>query len=228
MSRMTRIVVPGLPHHVTQRGVGAAAIFDDDADRELYLSLLREQAERVGLGFEAWCLLADGVHLIAVPDQARSLGIGIGEAHRLYTRARNRNEGMQGSLFGARFASCVLDKAYLARAVRRVEMAPVRAGLADRPSDYRWSSARLHLGMRKTDPLSTGDQAPEMAGDWSEFMRERADDDEEALALHVSTGRPWGSARFVARLERKLGRPLTAGKPGWPKGVPRKKRKKGK
>ena len=67
MPRMPRMVVPGLAHHVTQRGVRSLAVFTGRGDREMYLGLLREQAERWGLRFLAWCLMTNPVHLVVVP-----------------------------------------------------------------------------------------------------------------------------------------------------------------
>ena len=49
MPRIARVVVPGLPHHVTQRGNRRADVFFDDDDRRRYLFLLGQYAERHGL-----------------------------------------------------------------------------------------------------------------------------------------------------------------------------------
>lgn len=222
---MSRVVVPGLPHHVTQRGVRSLPIFRDDKDRRLYLQLLREQAQRFGLRFLAWCLMTNHVHLIVVPKRRESLSRGIGEAHRLYTRMRNFREGVRGYLFQGRFGSCVLDEAHLVRAARYVEMNPVHARLAGKPEAYRWSSASYHLGRVRTDPLDTDRRVVDLCGDWGAFLRGAVEGDEEReLERRLSTGRPWGNKAFVRRLEKKLGRQLTALKGGWPKGRPRKTR----
>ena len=42
MARLARVVVPGHPHHVTQRGNGGARVFFSDADYALYRDLLGE------------------------------------------------------------------------------------------------------------------------------------------------------------------------------------------
>jgi putative transposase len=49
MARLARIVVPGLPHHVTQRGNRREAIFFQDGDHEIYLDLLAEQTLKAGV-----------------------------------------------------------------------------------------------------------------------------------------------------------------------------------
>ena len=40
MARLARVVIPGLPHHVTQRGNGRARTFFGDDDYALYRDLL--------------------------------------------------------------------------------------------------------------------------------------------------------------------------------------------
>ena len=115
------------------------------------------------------------------------------------------------------------NEQHLLRAARYVELNPVSAGMVAKPEDYAWSSARLHLGRRKTDPLNTDQQVVEIVGDWRGFLREGVSEEDESLEVHVSTGRPWADLAFVERLERSLDRKLTRGQGGWPKGVPRAK-----
>ena len=55
MARLARVVVGGLPHHVTQRGTDRQRVFYTDADREVYLSLLQISAEQARLRILAYC-----------------------------------------------------------------------------------------------------------------------------------------------------------------------------
>ncbi|MBE0575165.1 MAG: transposase, partial [Desulfuromonadales bacterium] len=86
MPRLSRLVVPGYPHHITQRGVRSMEIFADDRNRLSYLQFLAEESARFGVTFMGWCLMTNHVHLIAVPEREESLARAIGEAHRRYTR----------------------------------------------------------------------------------------------------------------------------------------------
>src|SRR5882672_11052106 len=85
------------------------------------------------------------VHLILLPGDDDGLRAALGEAHRRYTRRVNMREGWRGYLWQGRFASVPMDEAYLLAAARYVELNPVRAKLARRARDWRWSSARAHL-----------------------------------------------------------------------------------
>ena len=89
MTRLPRIVVPGLPHHVTQRGNRREAIFFEDGDQEVYRDLLAEQARKAGVEVWAYCLMPNHVHLILTPATADGLGRAVGEAHRRYTNFIN-------------------------------------------------------------------------------------------------------------------------------------------
>ena len=46
MARLAHVVIPGLPHHVTQRGNGGARTFFGDDDYALYRDLLAASCAR--------------------------------------------------------------------------------------------------------------------------------------------------------------------------------------
>ncbi len=85
MSRLARIVVPGVPHHVTQRGDRREPIFFEDGDQDLYRDLLAEQLDRRRVEVWAYCLTSNHVHLVLAPSAEAGLGLAIGETHRRYT-----------------------------------------------------------------------------------------------------------------------------------------------
>ncbi len=204
----------GLPHHVTQRGNRRQRAFFCDGDYQAYLELMAEWCSHRGVEVWAYCLMPNHVHLIVVPDSEDGLRRGIGEANRRYTRRVNLRKRWRGHLWQGRFASYVLDEHYLLTAARYVEMNPVKAKLVRRPGQYRWSSAAAHLKGRN-DCLVRVEPLLEMVGDWRKFLSLRTDAKSvELLQAHERTGRPLGSDRFVAKLERRLKRVLRPGKPG--------------
>jgi putative transposase len=154
MARLARTVVPGLPHHVTQRGNRREAIFFEDGDQEVYRDLLAEQARKARVEVWAYCLMPNHVHLILLPTRADGLGPAVGEAHRRYTNFINARARWTGHLFQSRFASVAMDELHLLAAVSYVSLNPVRAGLAGYAADWAWSSVRAHLA-GKDDGLVT-------------------------------------------------------------------------
>lgn len=214
MARLSRVVAPGFPHHVTQRGNRRQETFFGEADYRLYLSLTAEWCARCGVAVWAYCLMPNHVHLIAVPRTEDGLRRAFGEAHRRYSLAVNTRMEWRGHLWQGRFASFPMDEAHLLMAARYVELNPVRARIVSRPDDYTWSSAPAHLAARD-DELVRVAPLLEMVGDWDAFLKEGLGNDEaEALRRHERTGWPLGEEAFVESLETRLGRALHPAKPG--------------
>lgn len=220
MARIARVVVPGIPHHITQRGNRRQETFFCAEDYQAYLALLGEWCQHWKVEVWAYCLMPNHVHVIAVPTSEDALRRAIGEAHRRYTRRVNFREGWRGHLWQGRFGSCPVDEPYLLAAARYIEQNPVRAGLAATPWDYPWSSAAAHVAGSNDQLVSV---APLLAlvGDWRGFLATGATEDEvQELRRHERSGRPLGREPFVRAVERKLGRTLRRGKPGPKRGRP--------
>lgn len=214
MPRLARLVVPGIPHHITQRGNRRQRVFFSDSDKPLYLRLLYDKSTEAGLRFLAYCLMDNHVHLIAIPKDKDDFASVLGETHRKYSTIVNIREKWKGHLWQGRYGSCPLDDIHLFAAVRYVERNPVRAGLVVRAEEYPWSSARSHLGLRD-DPLLAGTQGYLNFGNWSEYLEEKEDQAFlKAIRLHDRTGRPLGTEEFLVKLEALTGRCLRKRKTG--------------
>lgn len=213
MPRAARLVVPGIPHHVTQRGNRRQQTFFSEADYALYLKLLRFWCGKAGTDVWAWCLMPNHVHLVLVPSHPDGLRAALAAAHRRYTWQVNQREGWRGHLWQSRFASFVMDEAHLHACVRYVELNPVRAGLVERPEHWRWSSARAHLGLA-ADGVTHVAPMRERIGDWHSLLDSGLDDGErEAIRAGERTGRPLGGPAFVQELSALLGRKVRPVRP---------------
>jgi len=213
---MPRVVIPGVPHHITQRGVRSLPIFFDADDRPLYLELMRHHAARQGLHFATYCLMDNHVHLVAIPEREDSLQRAIGEAHRLYTLEVNLRMGTKGYLFQGRPFSCPLDDSHYLAALRYVERNPVRAGIVSQAWEYPWSGARFHLGLTPDDPLIDQDALTHFGctpEDWHRLLQTELDEI-QSLRERTRSGRPCGSDAFIADLETLTGRILCPHKRG--------------
>ena len=214
MARLARVVIPGVAHHVTQRGNRRQPTFFCDEDYAAYLELMREWCGRLSVAVWGYCLMPNHVHLIVVPGSDDGLRQAVGEAHRRYTRLVNFRQGWRGHLWQGRFASYPMDENYLLAAACYIERNPVRARLTRCVWHYRWSSARAHVAGRD-DALVKAKPLLDRVDDWKDFVRIREDEAErETLRLHERTGRPLGSDKFIAKVERIAGRLLRKQKPG--------------
>ena len=194
MPRSARIVEVGVPHHITQRGTDRRNVFFSNADRLVYLHLLAEQSRFTGLRILAYCLMSNHIHLVAVPEQERSLALAMQRTHGRYAQYLNARRQRCGHLWQNRYFSCPLEGNHLWTALRYVEHNPVRAGIVDQPWRYRWSSTAAHLAFWT-----------EQGG--AETWRDMIDcgEDEshlQQLRLATYAGRPLGSEQFRAAHQR--------------------------
>jgi len=212
MSRIARIVVPGMPHHITQKGNYQQDIFIDDADRKRYLSLVEEYIKKYGVSLLSYCLMSNHVHYIAIPKEKDSLAKAFKNAHMRYSQYFNKKVGVFGHLWQGRFYSCVLDDIHLMRTARYIERNPVRAGLRNKPWDWKWSSATSHINNGNGMIIKLGDLffIIDMTREkWRLYIEEQEDNKEiEKIKQYTMTGRPLGAEEFILKLERRLGRKL--------------------
>jgi putative transposase len=213
MPRRPRVIVPGVAHHVTQRGNNRQPVFHSSDDRRFYLDLLGRHATRYGVRILGYCLMTNHVHLVAVPESEDSLARALGCTHSEYALALNHAQGWSGHVWQNRFFSCLLDESHLLRALCYVELNPVRAGLASEPWGWPWSSARAHTLGHVVDPVLDCRWAEYFGGwdygEWQEILSAGMSGGEcDTVRRATHTGEPLGSLEFVTTLERQAGRRL--------------------
>jgi putative transposase len=213
MTRLARMVVSGLPHHVTQRGNRREPIFFEGGDQEIYRDLLGEQVRKADVEVWAYCLMPNHVHLILNPRQADGLGRAVGEAHRRYTKFINALGRWTGHLFQSRFASVAMDESHLISAVCYVSLNPVRARLVARTEQWSGSSVRAPINA-VDDELVTVRPVLDRIPNFAEFLSTTVDQGFADLRQSEGSVRPVGTADFVTSLKRLLGRPIARRAPG--------------
>ena len=212
MSRIARVVLPDVPCHITQRGNSGQQVFFDDADRRLYIDLLRHNTSKSGVLVWAYCLMPNHVHLIAVPLRPTALARALGRTHADFARHFNLRKRTCGHVWQARFFSCPLDGPHLWRAMAYVERNPVRACMVTSAGHHRWSSATAHLTGADPDALLDlnawrQEYDPER---WKRVLETSIE--EEAFGQRIQEasvrGRPLGNESFMQDLEAQSGRRL--------------------
>lgn len=221
MARLARIVIPDVPHHVTQRGNRRQPVFFNDDDRRAYLALVAEACAANATVCLAWCLMDNHVHVILMPRSADGLRAALAEAHRRYSRRINFREGWRGYLFQGRFGSYPMDDAHLIAAVRYVENNPVAAGMVARAEDWPSSSARSHIaGARAVeDPLTDVAALGQHVPNWGTMLEIGLEAMDETATIadieaRCRTGRPLASPEWIAEAERAMMRKLGPAKRG--------------
>lgn len=227
MPRRPRLIVAGIPLHITQRGVNRAATFIDRKDYRLYRELLAQVASTRDITVHAYVLMSNHVHLLISLARARDLAPAMRLLNQRYVRAFNRHHRRTGALWEGRFRSCLVDtERYLLMLYRYIELNPVRAAMVDTPERYPWSSAQANLGIIADSCvtphpvyLALGTDAAGRAKAYGEWLHcAVADKDLAAIRTHIQQQRALGSPRFQAMVAKTLDRPVAVR----PRGRPRK------
>ncbi|HPD83422.1 MAG TPA: transposase [Alphaproteobacteria bacterium] len=214
MARQARIVLNNTLHHITQRGNRGEHVFLKKEDYKTYLDILQEQCQRFHVSLYSYCLLPNQVHLIVEPKESELLSRAIGETHRRYTNYINERENWRGHLFQDRFFSYATDEQYGLRAARFVETLPVTIGIAPKPENYLWSSAKSRIKVVQNKLLKTF-HSFHATQNWEDFLSRPIDPKEmNLIQLHLQTGRPRGSELFLDSIEKQIGRTVRPQKRG--------------
>lgn len=161
-----KLNVSRMVFHITQRAAGKEPLFLENSDYLTMIWLLKELAGSHGVEFYAFCLMPNHVHLLCCLKTA-NLYDAMRDLFARYAIRFNKKYQRRGHLFGGPYRQAVcLDEAYVIAASLYIHLNPVKAGLADDPSKYRWSSCRLytrHCGRKSfVDPgLVLGLLSPE-------------------------------------------------------------------
>jgi putative transposase len=225
MARPPRLELPGVPHHVIQRGNNRAACFFGDTDRRFYLKCLKESAARRGCEVHAYVLMTNHVHLLVTPSEPGAIGAMMQDLGRRYVRVINTIHARYGTLWQARFRCGPIDSEnYFLVCQRYIELNPVRAGLVSQPAAYPWSS-HSHYSAGKANKLITehpvylqlGATAPERRAAYLFLFAEALDERVVArIREAVNSDSAFGSEAFLDDAEAKLGRSVrlpTRGRP---------------
>lgn len=227
MPRRPRLVLAGVPLHVTQRGVNRAATFIDAEDCTRYRDLLADIMACHDVAVHAYALMSNHVHLLITPTHAGDLAYAMRLLNQRYVATFNRRHRRTGTLWEGRFRSCLFDsERYLLTLYRYIELNPVRAAMVEAPERYRWSSALANLGLhidRCVTPhpvyLALGANAAERTTTNAQWLHAgTTDDDLVAIRAHIQQERALGSPRFQAMVAKTLNRPVAVR----PRGRPRK------
>ena len=232
--RRPRLELPGIPQHITHRGVNRAATFLDDEDCGVYLHALDQCARDKGVLVHGYVLMGNHVHLLvnteikgAVSQMMQSIG-------RRYVRSLNTKYRRTGTLWEGRYKSCLVDsEQYFLTCLRYIELNPVRAALVDRAQDYAWSSVHHHMNLRLDSRITShscylelGATAHERAAAYRSMLADAvSESDLVEVRRHLQQERALGSPRFQAMVEKTLNRPASVRMPGRPPKEPRKSNK---
>lgn len=226
MPRRTRVLIPGVPLHLIQRGNNRSVCFFTEEDYLFYLELLVEQASKNDCDIHAWCLMTNHIHLLVSPHNANSASLlmkGVGQGYAQYI---NRTYSRSGCLWEGRYRSCLVEnERYLLCCYRYIELNPVRAKIVNHPAEYRWSSYRVNAQSERSHIVTPHAQylaLGGLGGQPAEAYRELFKNDLESELVDqirdaTNGNNVFGGSKFAVDVEAMIGRRVQRGSPGRPK-----------
>lgn len=243
MARPSRLSLPGVVHHVVQRGHNGERIVHDAADAETLLRILRDAATSLQVRLHAYAVAPSALRLLATPETAAGISRLMQAIGRRYAAAFNRRHGRSGTLWDGRFRSVLVEDGEATLLLLRLidsqvdpgfEGADTGAGAAPAARGVGGAgpaaigpacSSRLHRSGGQRDPTLTDPAAYWQLGN-TPFEREaryRALLEEPLAAARTAAlqgalraGWAFGSAGFLARIAAASGRPLQPRRRGRP------------
>jgi putative transposase len=228
MARLPRLTLPGYPHHIIQRGNNRQPIFAANADYQVLLDLLDENARKFEVAIHAYVLMTNHFHLLATPQTADGLPQMMQAVGRRYVRYFNDRQKRSGTLWEGRYRSTLIQTdRYLLACMAYIDLNPVRAGLVAQARDYPWSSHPHFIGQH-LDKLVTPHPLYWELGN-TPFAREAAYADwvqagissvqQQALTDAALSGWALGEPDFVADLQKRTARRVAKSSAGRPLSV---------
>ena len=225
MARLNRLTLPGLPHHVIQRGNNRQAIFTSVADYQYLLALIDENAKKFAIDIHAYVLMSNHFHLLATPQTDTGLPHMMQAVGRRYVRYFNDTQARTGTLWEGRYKSTLIQTdRYLLACMAYIDLNPVRAGMLAEPRDYPWSSHAFYVGLRADKLVTPHALFWDLAN--TPFGREAAyadlvragisADQQAALTRSTLTGWALGGDEFVADLQKRTDRRVNKSQAGRP------------
>ena len=228
MPRRPRLSLPNTPLHLIQRGNNRQACFIADEDYRFYLDWLAEYAGKTGCRIHAYVLMTNHVHLLVSSARGAAPGEMMKGLGQRYVQYVNRTYRRSGTLWEGRYRSCPTQtEDYLLACQRYIELNPVRAGMAEHPAEYRWSSYRANA-QGESDALiqphavydALGPDAAGRQAAYRELCRYELEPELVDEIRRATNGNyALGSDLFAEQIAAALGRRVTPGKSGRPRKV---------
>ena len=217
MARPLRFTPADVPQHVWCRGNQQQNVFANDYERRYYLELLIRHATEFAVRIFGYCEMTNHVHLVLQPTADDTLSLMMNRLDSEYAQKVQTIAHRSGHLWHCRFHAAPMDRSYLWRAMRYIELNPVRAGMVRRAENWEWSSAAAHLN-RTAWPIWLDHQVWKDAWsptEWSEFLGVAVDDEESArIRQSTRSNRPLAPVEAVRQWEVNYGMALLAQPPG--------------
>lgn len=216
MARLSRIVIPNQALHIMHRGNNRQDIFENDEDMSRIREDIQISLSKAGCELHAYVIMTNHFHLLLTPSSKATLSSFMQSTANRYVRYFNLTRKRSGTIWEGRYKSCLVDSEnYLFALYRYIEMNPLRAGMVDKLTDYKWSSYHHNAG-RAVDKLITehslyrdlGSTTKSRADNYSKlFEKLHSSVADKQIVKATLRGEVLGSNQFHSKIAKLLSRP---------------------
>ena len=153
MGRVKRVYYNNAVYHVTIRGNNKQAVLKNDTDKDALLSTLSKYRLRFGFKLFGFILMDNHAHLIIAVNSLINISKIMQAIALSYSQKFRRKYKYTGYVWQGRFRSNIIESdVYILKCLEYIHNNPVRAGIVDKPQDYKWSS--YHFYYKNDNPLA--------------------------------------------------------------------------
>lgn len=138
MGRKPRNFYEGGIYHIIQRGNNRSFIFDDQLDKAMFLSIIKDVMVSLPFDLLYYVIMDNHYHLMI---EMKNVPIGqiMHKINMTYSRYYNKKYSRSGTIFGSRFTSVLVkDLRQFMQLIVYLAFNPVKAEIVKHPADYRW------------------------------------------------------------------------------------------
>ncbi len=133
-------------YHVMLRGINQQTIFEDEEDYIKFLETIKNYKAISGFKVYAYCLMSNHSHFL-IKVEKEELDVIIKRIAGSYVYWYNWKYYRKGHLFQDRYKSEPVETdEYLFTVIRYIHQNPVKAGIANRIDNYKYSSYSSYIG----------------------------------------------------------------------------------
>jgi len=211
VARTKRIYFPGALLHVFNRGNEKKSIFLDDIDRMKFLNILKESFSKFNFKIYSYVLMPNHFHFL-LEDIDGKLPYIMKYISENYTMYFNYKYKRVGHLFQGRYRSIIVEKIFVKDVARYIILNPIRADIAEKLNDFRWSSYHEYMGMNKKLKITTTDWIFSIFGEdenkalekFKEFLISSKGVSEEIINDSLFSGIILGTKTFKKEMQKKI------------------------
>lgn len=137
-------------YHIMVRSISEISLFEEDKDKDKYLSCIKEYQEIYNFKVYAYCIMPNHAHLI-IDSNGADISKIMHSINLKYALSYNYSHNRHGHLFQDRFKSKIVhNENYLITLSAYIHNNPLKVkGYENQPEKYKYSSLKIYLGLEK-------------------------------------------------------------------------------